>query len=129
LPHLPAWTARRRALAARYRRALAGGPVRVPPECDPGHVYHLFPVRSDQRDALGAHLERGGIGSLVHYPVPVPRQPALAGFNPAACPIADQVAAEVCSLPLHPRLSDEAADLVAEAVLGFAGGREPRAGG
>ena len=60
LPRLRAWTERRRVLAARYRAALAGAPVVVPPECDPGHVYHLFVVRSQSRDALQAHLSAQG---------------------------------------------------------------------
>jgi dTDP-4-amino-4,6-dideoxygalactose transaminase len=51
--------------------------------------------------------------------VPVPRQPALSGYAPAACPVADRVAAEVCSLPLHPLLSDDEADVVIEAARSF----------
>ena len=116
LVDLPARTTRRRALAARYRRALESAPVVVPPECDAGHVYHLFPVRTPDRDGLRLHLQAGGIGSLVHYPVPIPRQPAFAGMNPASCPIANRVCREVCSLPLHPQLSDAEVDLVAAEV-------------
>jgi dTDP-4-amino-4,6-dideoxygalactose transaminase len=113
---LPAWTARRRELAARYRRALVGASVVVPPECDPGHVYHLFPVRSADREGLQAALARRGIETLVHYPIPIPRQRAFASLTTAPCPVADRVCAEVCSLPLHPFLSDADADAVAEAV-------------
>jgi dTDP-3-amino-3,4,6-trideoxy-alpha-D-glucose transaminase len=117
LTRLPAWTTRRRGLAARYRRALAGAPVTVPPECDPGHVYHLFPVLTPERDAFMAHMTREGIGTLVHYPIPIPRQQALAGIGDAAsCPVADRICAEVCSLPLHPALSEAEVDVVAEAV-------------
>ena len=78
LPLMPAWTAKRRERAAAYRRALTGASVVVPRECDPGHVYHLFPVLTPRRDAFQAHLVSHGIGTLVHYPVPIPRQPALA---------------------------------------------------
>jgi dTDP-3-amino-3,4,6-trideoxy-alpha-D-glucose transaminase len=119
LTRLPAWTARRRALAHLYRRALAGSPVIVPPECDAGHVYHLFPVRSADRDGLQAWLLQRGIETLVHYPVPIPRQPALADQAPAQCPVADRVCAELCSLPLHPALPDDAAQTVAWAVRDF----------
>jgi dTDP-3-amino-3,4,6-trideoxy-alpha-D-glucose transaminase len=116
LPLLPAWTERRRALGARYRRALSQTPVVVPPEHDPGHVYHLFPVLAPDRAALQAHLAERGIGTLVHFPVTIPRQPAFAHLPPAHCPAADRVCSDVCSLPLHPALSDADADLVAEAV-------------
>jgi dTDP-4-amino-4,6-dideoxygalactose transaminase len=116
LPFVPEWTARRRALAARYRHALAGAPVVVPPECDPGHVYHLFPVRSLDRALLQAHLADRGIGTLIHYPLPIPRQRALAAIAAAPCPVADQVCAEVSSLPMHPMLTDIDVDSVAAAV-------------
>ena len=114
LPRLAGWTARRRALAAVYRSALAGGPVAVPPELDPGHVYHLFAVRAPGRAALQAQLAAGGIETLVHYPIPIPRQAAMAGASPADCPEAARACDEVLSLPLHPGLTDEeAADVVA----------------
>jgi dTDP-3-amino-3,4,6-trideoxy-alpha-D-glucose transaminase len=116
LSSLPTQTARRRRLAARYRRALEGAPVIVPRECDAGHVYHLFPVRAADRDGLRAHLRAHGIGSLIHYPRPLTRQPVFAGVHPSACPVADRVCQEVCSLPLHPQLTDEDVDLVAAAV-------------
>jgi dTDP-3-amino-3,4,6-trideoxy-alpha-D-glucose transaminase len=115
LPFLPGWTAKRRELAGKYRRALAGAAVVVPPECDPGHVYHLFVALTGARDRFLAHLAARGVGALVHYPIPVPRQGAFAG-PPAPCPIADRVCAEVCSLPLHPRLDDAALASVAAAV-------------
>ncbi len=120
LAFLPRWTARRRALAARYRRALVGTAMTVPPEMDRGHVYHLFPVRAPRREVLRARLAEVGIETLVHYPVPIPRQPALAAAHPAECPIADRVCREVVSLPLHPSLTDAAVDEVADAVGRFA---------
>ena len=76
LTGLPAATAARRRLAARYRAALTAAPVEVPPECDAGHVYHLFPVLTAARDRFQDHLRAGGVETLVHYPVPIPRQPA-----------------------------------------------------
>jgi dTDP-4-amino-4,6-dideoxygalactose transaminase len=119
LPRLAGWTARRRAIAGRYRAALAGSPVAVPPEFDAGHVYHLFVVRTQVRDAFQAHMKASGIETLVHYPVPIPRQAALSGTDPAECPQADRAAREVCSLPLYPSLTDEAVHKVATAVHAF----------
>lgn len=116
LAFLPAWTARRRALAARYRASLDGAGLTVPPECDPGHVYHLFPVRSAHREALRDALAARGVDTLIHYPIPLPAQPAFAGLAAAACPVGARVANEVFSLPLHPQLTDDDVDAVAAAL-------------
>ena len=116
LARLPAWTDARRALAAVYRPALSGARVTVPPECDPGHVYHLFPILTADRDGFQRHMAARGIGTLVHFPVSIPRQPAFAHLTSAPCPIAERVAREICSLPFHPHLSREDAALVAAAV-------------
>jgi len=119
LPGLAAATARRRSLAARYRALLNDAPVDVPRECDPGHVYHLFVVRSRMRDALQAHLAAAGIETLIHYPVPIPDQEAFAGAPHADCPVARQVCGELLSLPFYPSMSDADVDFVAGAVKKF----------
>ena len=119
LPWLPRWTSERRALAAHYRTTLAGASVTVPPECDPGHVYHLFPILSEQRDPLQAHLKSRGIETLIHYPIPITRQPAVRRENPAECLVTDRTCAAVLSLPLHPGLDRATMDKVAEAVHAF----------
>lgn len=121
LPRLPAWTNERRRLAAAYRQALHGAPIVVPPEHDSGHVYHLFPVLSRERRALQAHLKTRGIETLIHYPVPIPRQPALASERPAPCPIADHICEDVLSLPLHPGMSLQSIGEIAAAVHGYRG--------
>lgn len=121
LPRLQGWTDERRRLAAEYRRTLRGAPIEVPPEHDAGHVYHLFPVLSRQRTALHAHLKARGIETLIHYPVPIPRQPALASERPAPCPIADRVCGEVLSLPLHPGMPLSAVAEVAAAIHDYRG--------
>ena len=119
LPFLPGWTAKRRELAAVYRRELVGAPVCVPPEFDAGHVYHLFAVRSRERERLREHLRERGIETLIHYPVPIPRQPALASQAPDACPVADRACAEVLSLPLYPSMPQSQAVDVARAIAAF----------
>jgi dTDP-3-amino-3,4,6-trideoxy-alpha-D-glucose transaminase len=116
LAWLPRWTSERRALAAEYRRALAGAPVRVPDEHDAGHVYHLFPILTPHRAALRAHLQARGVETLIHYPVPVARQPALASQQPAPCPIAERVCGQILSLPLHPGMTRGDVEEVAAAV-------------
>ena len=119
LPYLPDWTARRRALAAAYRSALVDAPVSVLREFDPGHVYHLFVVRTAQRERLQQHLASDGIETLVHYPVPIPRQPALAAQKPADCPAANRACDEVLSLPLHPGLATSDIATVATSLRRF----------
>jgi len=130
LERLPAWTARRRALAARYRAGLApiaartGGALVVPPELDGGHVYHLFPILAADRDGLLGRLAAEGVEALIHYPVPIPRQPALATEEPASCPVCDDTCHKLLSLPLHSGMADGTVDAVVAAV-----GRTVTAGG
>jgi dTDP-3-amino-3,4,6-trideoxy-alpha-D-glucose transaminase len=117
LPFLPRWTARRRSLAASYRERLHGVEgVECLPECDSGHVYHLFVVRSHTRDELQRELARRGVETLVHYPIPIPRQRAFSAANPVPCPVADRVCSEVLSIPLYPSLADAEMESVAAAV-------------
>ena len=119
VPFLRDWTARRRGLAAIYRPQLVESSAIVPPELDPGHVYHLFPVLSTERSSLQAHLASQGIDTLIHYPVPITQQPALASMAPADCPVANRVCEEILSLPLYPRLHDDEVRSVAAAVCSF----------
>ena len=115
LAFLPGWTERRRALARDYREALADAvAITVPPELDAGHVYHLFPVLSAARESVQEHLRNAGIETLIHYPIPIPRQRAVPATD--ACPVADRVCAEVFSLPLYPALERGAVREVAAAI-------------
>ena len=121
LHHLPAWTAARRRLAARYSTLLAGLPLALPRERPPAvHVYHHYTVRSPKRDALAKALVELGIGTALHYPLPIPGQPLFrsGGALPteAECPHAWQASREVLSLPCFPELTDAEIDAVAHAV-------------
>jgi dTDP-4-amino-4,6-dideoxygalactose transaminase len=93
--------------------------VQLLPEHDPGHVYHLFVVRTDRRVALQQHLHEQGIETLVHYPIALPQQPAFAADAPAECPHGTRACAEVLSLPLSPGLAPEAVADVAAAISAF----------
>ena len=120
LRHLEAATRERRAQAARYDAALHG--VEVPREAaHRRHVYHLYVVRHPRRDALAAHLAEAGVGTLIHYPVPVHRQPAYAdlGLAEGALPESERSAKEVLSLPLYPGLTEAQQQRVIEAVNAF----------
>jgi dTDP-3-amino-3,4,6-trideoxy-alpha-D-glucose transaminase len=84
-------------------------------------VYHLFVVRVPDRDRLQQQLAADGIETLVHYPMPIPRQQAFADTAPADCPIAARACSEVLSLPLHPGLSDDDLACVVTALKGHDG--------
>jgi dTDP-4-amino-4,6-dideoxygalactose transaminase len=122
LRHLAAWTEARRSLAARYRRALEGTPVTLPP--DPGtarHTYHQFTIRAPRRDALATRLKERGIATRIYYPIIVPAQPAFAplGYAPGDHPVSERLAAEVLSLPIYPGLTEEQVDRVAREIRSF----------
>ena len=120
LRRLAAATDQRRAQAARYDSALKG--LKLPAEA-PGrrHVYHLYAVRHARRDALAAALAAAGIGTIIHYPVPVHLQPAYAPLALArgTFPESESAADELLSLPLYPGLLQEQQDAVIEAVSAF----------
>jgi dTDP-4-amino-4,6-dideoxygalactose transaminase len=119
LAHLRGWTERRRSLAAFYTSALEGCGVELPREQPYARaVFHLFVVRHPRRDDLMAALRERGVGTLIHYPIPLHLQPAFAflGGRPGDHPVAEKASAEILSLPLYPELTDEQARTVAEAV-------------
>jgi len=120
LRHLEAWNRRRRALAARYRAALDGVGDLVLPH-DPGgerHVYHLFVVRSDRRDALRRHLREHGVNAGVHYPIPPHLQPLDVdlGIRAGELPVTEACARTVLSLPVSPELEDRQVEYVCDEI-------------
>ena len=120
LAHLGAWTERRRALAQVYRDSLQGLPGLTLPAEKPyaRSVQHLFVVRHARRDALARELTARGVGTLIHYPIPLHVQPAFADLGGRAgdFPEAERAAASVLSLPLYPEMTDAQARAVAAAV-------------
>jgi dTDP-4-amino-4,6-dideoxygalactose transaminase len=126
LRHLDEWNALRRAHAARYRELLApldaAGALKLPREMTYAeHVYHLFVVQTDARDALQKHLTDAGVQTGIHYPVPVHLQPAYAAHGHASgdFPEAERQARRVLSLPMFAELTEEQIARVAEAVQSF----------
>lgn len=119
LKHLTAWTERRRALAALYARELAGCRVGLLEEQPYARsACHLFVIRHPRRDALAGELRERGIGTLIHYPIPLHLQPALLplGGRRGDLPVVEKAAGEILSLPLFPEMTDDQAFLVAAAV-------------
>lgn len=119
---LDEWNARRAQIAARYLDGLKDSGLTlpfVPQGMQPN--WHLFVVRSPNRDALQAHLKRQGIETLIHYPVPPHLQPAYRemGLSEGAFPITERIHREALSLPMGPHLSREEADAVIAAIRAF----------
>jgi dTDP-4-amino-4,6-dideoxygalactose transaminase len=108
LPHLDGWNAARRHAAARYRELLADLPLVLPADFpNVESVYHLFVIRTADRDRVLHELLDAGIGAGVHYPIPLHLQPAYAhlGYGPGSFPVAEQAAREVLSIPLYPEIT------------------------
>jgi dTDP-4-amino-4,6-dideoxygalactose transaminase len=118
--------ARRQAIAARYDAGLAGLPVALParrPEAT--HVFHQYVIRVAARDALRARLRAAGIGTGIHYPVPVHQQPAYSdrlACGPSGLGVTERAAPQILSLPIYPQLSSEAVDRVVTEIRTFLSG-------
>ncbi len=120
LAHLDRANARRGTIAAEYDTALARTAIRPPARrAGATHVFHQYVVRVPDREAARARLREAGVGSAVHYPVPVHRQPAYEGrvaLGPAACRATEAAASAVLSLPVYPELGDDEVCTVADAL-------------
>ena len=125
LPHLAAWSARRRENAAYYDAAFADVPGIRTPTIDPANesIYNQYTLRAERRDALQEHLKGRGIGTAVYYPLPLHLQPCFAylGYQAGSCPEAERAAGEVISLPVYPELTRAQLDEVIDAVRAFYG--------
>jgi len=119
---LDADNARRRHLAALYDELLTASSVILPLAMSYGeHVYHLYVVRSARRDELQAFLKERGVGTLIHYPVPIHLQPAYRGRlgDVGSLPETELAAREILSLPMFPELTEAQAQQAAQAVREF----------
>lgn len=116
LPHLDGWNIARRAAAARYREELIGAIELLEDREDACCVYHLFPVRVDERDATLSKLSERGITCGIHYPVAVPDLPALRSLENTDVLVARDWAAREVSLPIFPGMPDEMIMTVSSAL-------------
>ena len=124
LRRLDALNDRRRALAAKYESGLAGLPLVLPAErAGARHVYHLYVVRTPERDALARFLKERGIATGIHYPVPSHKQPAVETFDPPALPVTERIVGEILTLPMSAGHTDAEVDQVVTAVREFFRGR------
>lgn len=119
LRHLERWTERRRAIAQSYNQLLRDMNIEIPREMPwARHVYHVYSVRSKERDALQAALQAEGIQTAIHYALPAHLQPAYAdlGYSKGSLPESEKAANEVLALPVYPELTDAQVRLVAQAL-------------
>jgi dTDP-4-amino-4,6-dideoxygalactose transaminase len=124
LRHLQKWNESRRTLAHRYHKLLAEAKdsIVLPQEAAwTKGVYHLYVVRVQDREALQSHLAEAGIGSAIHYPIPLHLQKAYQNrsYEKGDFPVTERVAAEIVSLPIFPQLSHQQQDAVVARVKGF----------
>jgi dTDP-4-amino-4,6-dideoxygalactose transaminase len=116
LKHLDRWNNQRREAAAAYDKALADTGIEIPVEMDYGrHVYHLYVIQSDNRDALRQQLSDAGIETGLHYPTPLHLQEAYRslGHKLGDFPITEKVKSRILSLPIYPGIRPEAVERVA----------------
>jgi dTDP-4-amino-4,6-dideoxygalactose transaminase len=126
LPHLDRWNDQRRAAGATLCLALEDNTavtVPAPVAADGDHVFHVFVVRTPDRDGLREHLAAHDVASAIHYPTPIHLQPAYADLGQAPLPVSEQLATESCTLPIFPSITDAELASIVEAVGSF----EPRA--
>jgi dTDP-4-amino-4,6-dideoxygalactose transaminase len=127
LPRLREWNEARARHAARYREALAGVGDLVLPRArnDASHIYHLFIVQTEARDALKDHLAAAGIQTNIHYPIPIHLQEAYQdlGYCDGTFPVSERLAKRILSLPMFPEMTAGQIARVTDAIRGFYGAR------
>ncbi len=119
LPHLDAWNARRREVAACYDQLLKDADVvtpYVPPDISP--VFHVYCIRHKNRDALRAHLKECGVDTGIHYPIPLHLQPVYQslGYKAGDFPNAEKAANEILSLPIYPAMTEAQIRQIVDAI-------------
>lgn len=124
LPHLNAWNERRRQIAARYSDGLGALPVELPVTA-PGneHVFHVYAILTDRRDALQQSLADAGVPTLIYYPRPLHLQKVYEdlGYREGDFPVAEAVSKRILPLPMYPELTDEQVDYVVAKIREFFG--------
>jgi dTDP-4-amino-4,6-dideoxygalactose transaminase len=123
LRKLQEWTSQRKSIAAFYNQALNGVGDIITPAVANGatHVYHLYVIRTQYRDALQVYLRQQGIGTLIHYPIPVHLQNAYKhmGYKVGDFPISEELADTCLSLPIWPGMQENELNVIAKSIVNF----------
>ena len=113
LPHLAAENEKRKAIANRYLAGIRNGKITLP-VCSADHVFHLFVIRTENRESLQNYLADNGIQTQIHYPVAPHKQEAMSAFHHLSLPVTEKIHKEVLSLPMGPVLKEEEVDYIIE---------------
>jgi dTDP-4-amino-4,6-dideoxygalactose transaminase len=122
LKHLEAWNDARKDRAALYSELLSNSSVITPVTADSnGHVFHQYTLLVDDRDGLRDHLEKAGVATAVHYPIPLHLQPAYQnlGYKKGDFPIAEDLSEKVISLPMYPELKEEDIHYITNKIIEY----------
>jgi dTDP-4-amino-4,6-dideoxygalactose transaminase len=122
LPHLARWNQRRAEIASRYSAGLQGLPLEVPVVAEGNsHVFHVYAVLTERRDALQTHLADHGVPTIIYYPLPLHLQTVYAdlGHRDGDFPVAEATARRILPLPIHPELTDDEVAHVIDTVRAF----------
>jgi len=124
LKHLPDWNAKRRERADEYKRLFAASEGGIQAPFEPAWsraVYHLYVIRTSDREGMMDHLKKAGIGTGIHYPIPLHRQRAYGalGYKAGDFSICEKIVAEIVSLPIYPQLAAEQQVRVVEEIVAF----------
>ena len=120
LPYLDRDNARRREISDYYRKNITNPKIVLPKTYDEkSHVWHVFVVRTDDREALQKHLENNGVQTNIHYPTAPHKQGCYSEYANLSLPVTEKIHQEVMSLPISPVMTDEEVKKVVEVVNGF----------
>jgi dTDP-4-amino-4,6-dideoxygalactose transaminase len=123
LKYIAGWTEERQRVGKKYLSQLSGIEGLTLPYCHPdaSHVYHLFVIRTEKRDALQAFLDENGVKTVIHYPIPPHLQQAYesSGYKKGSFPVAEMLADTSLSIPLYPGIRDEQVDHVSDLIRKF----------
>jgi dTDP-4-amino-4,6-dideoxygalactose transaminase len=124
LAHLADWNKQRRERAAEYNRLFESAPESFVLPYEPSWsraVYHLYVTRTEDREGMMEHLKSAGIGTGIHYPIPLHLQKAYGsmGYKVGDFPVCEKITGQIVSLPMYPQLRQEQQTRIVEQVLSF----------
>jgi perosamine synthetase len=116
--HISEWTKKRHWVSRRYNQLLEDvDKIIVPIEKDwAKHVYHLYVIRTIKRDGLMRYLNENNIGTGIHYPIPVHKQPVMKSYSHVSLPVTEKIVKEVLSLPMHPQITENQIEYITERI-------------